>query len=286
MLSSWDAPRAPLVRDATLTGVRTRHLLCVATVVVLTGCSSAGQSEDADSSTAAKDTAATSAASTSSPTPLPATPRVVVIDPGHNGGNSGATEEINRPVPDGNGGTKACNTVGTQTNAGYAEHAFAWTVALAVRDLLTAQGIQVVLTRADDIGVGPCVDARAAVADQAGAAAFVSIHADGSDPGNRGFHLITSNLDPAGPDVAAASQALAVAVRDAMSAVLPPSNYIGTDGLNARDDLAGLNLNLRPAVYLECGNMRDRTDAALLSGPDSQAEIAAAITSAVLAFLG
>ncbi|MGI8723530.1 MAG: N-acetylmuramoyl-L-alanine amidase, partial [Geodermatophilaceae bacterium] len=239
-----------------------------------------------DSSTAAKDTTATTVAATASPTPPPAPPRVVVIDAGHNGGNSGAPDEINRPVPDGNGGTKPCNTVGTETNAGYAEHAFTWTVALAVRDLLTAQGIQVVLTRPDDMGVGPCVDARAAVADQAGAAAFVSIHADGSDPGNRGFHVITSTVDPAGPDVAAASDALAVAVRDAMSTVLPPSNYIGTDGLNARDDLAGLNLNLRPAVYVECGNMRDGTDAALLSGPDGQHAIAAAIASAILAFLG
>lgn len=211
---------------------------------------------------------------------------MVVIDPGHNGGNSGATEEINRPVPDGTGGTKPCNTVGTSTNAGYAEHAFTWAVSLVVRDLLTAHGIEVVLTRPDDGGVGPCVDARAATADQVGAAAFVSIHADGSAAGDRGFHVITTTLDPAGPDVGAASDALALAVRDAMSTVLAPSNYIGTDGLNTRDDLAGLNLNLRPAVYLECGNMRDANDAALLSDPAGQASIAQAVATAILAFLG
>ena len=36
--------------------------------------------------------------------------RVVVLDPGHNGGNAAAPAAINRQVPDGRGGTKACNT--------------------------------------------------------------------------------------------------------------------------------------------------------------------------------
>lgn len=211
---------------------------------------------------------------------------MVVIDPGHNGGNANATEEINRQVPDGNGGTKPCNTVGTSTDAGYAEHTFNWAVALAVRDLLAAQGIHVVLTRPDDSGVGPCVDQRAAIAEQAGATAFVSIHADGSAAGDRGFHVITSTLDPARPGVAVASDALALAVRDAMTTVLPPSTYIGSAGLDARDDLAGLNLNQRPAIYLECGNMRNPVDAAVLADPSGQAAIASAIADAVMGFLG
>lgn len=270
--------------------VRTRHVLNLTILVILfTSCSSADPDSAGRSST---ERSAATPAGTPSPPPSPTVlpPQVpapvVVIDPGHNGGNVGAPDEINRPVPDGAGGTKPCNTVGTSTDAGYAEHAFNWAVALAVRDLLAAQGVQVVLTRPDDGGVGPCVDQRAAIADQAGAAAFVSIHADGSAPGNRGFHVITSTLDPAGPDVGAASDALALAVRDSMSAVLPPSNYLGADGLNARDDLAGLNLNLRPAIYLECGNMRDPTDAALLRDPAGQAAIAAAVATAILSFLG
>lgn len=264
-------------------GVRRLAIL----IVLLTGCSSAG-SDSGDplaSEHAGVAPGAPSRSTSAFATPIPS-PRVVVIDPGHNGGNSGAPVEINHPVPDGNGGMKPCNTVGTETNAGYTEHAFTWAVSLLVRDLLVAQGVQVVLTRADDAGVGPCVDQRAAVADQVDAAAFVSFHADGSAPGNRGFHVITSALDPAGSEVAAASDALAVAVRDAMSAVLPPSNYIGSEGLNARDDLAGLNLNLRPAIYLECGNMRNDTDAALLTDPAGQTAIASTVATAILAFLG
>jgi len=270
--------------------VRSRQLLCLTFLVaLLTGCSagSTGGVSVLSQSPAPTSATAPEQPPSSPPVATPVLPaRVVVIDPGHNGGNAAAPDEINRPVPDGNGGTKPCNTVGTSTNAGYAEHAFNWAVALAVRDLLTAQGVEVVLTRSDDVGVGPCVDQRAAVADQAAAAAFVSIHADGSAPGNRGFHVITSNLDPAGSDIGAASDALAVAVRDEMTSVLSASNYIGSDGLNARDDLAGLNLNLRPAIYLECGNMRDATDAALLTSGSGQAAIAAAVAAGVLRLLG
>ncbi len=86
----------------------------------------------------------------------------VVLDPGHNGANAAHPAEINRPVPDGRGGTKACNTTGTATDSGYPEHAFAWDVALRVREALTAQGVRVLLTRPDDAGVGPCVNDRAA----------------------------------------------------------------------------------------------------------------------------
>ena len=43
-------------------------------------------------------------------------------------------------MPDGAGGTKPCNTTGTETDAGFPEHAFTWDVALRMRDRLTAPG--------------------------------------------------------------------------------------------------------------------------------------------------
>jgi N-acetylmuramoyl-L-alanine amidase len=211
---------------------------------------------------------------------------VVVLDPGHNGGNGAHPEVVNAQVPDGAGGTKPCNTTGTETNAGYPEHAFTWDVALRMRDRLTAAGVSVVLTRQDDAGAGPCVDVRGQLAGQVGAAAFVGIHGDGAGPGGRGFHVITSSLAPAGPEVAAGSSALAAAVRDAMTAVEPVSTYVGSNGLDVRRDLAGLNLNAVPAIYVECGNMRNATDAALMSTTGGRDTIAAQLTAGVLAFLG
>ena len=51
---------------------------------------------------------------------------------------------------------------------------------------------------------------------------------------------------------------------------MPISTYDGADGLQPRDDLAGLNLTTVPKVLIECGNMRNATDAALLVTPSFQ----------------
>lgn len=212
---------------------------------------------------------------------------VVVLDPGHNGGNAAHPAEINRLVPSGRGQHKACNTTGTSTDGGYPEHAFAWDVAVRVRAALTAKGFRVLMTRQNDDGVGPCVDQRAAIGDQAQAAAVVSIHADGSDAaGARGFHVEYS-APPLNAAQGRPSIALATALRDAVrSAGFPLSNYLGSAGLYGRSDLGGLNLSERPTALIECGNMRDPTDAVLLSSVAGRERYARAITAAIVSYLG
>lgn len=211
---------------------------------------------------------------------------MVVLDPGHNGGNAAAPAVINRLVPDGRGQRKPCNTTGTATNAGYAEHAFTWDVAQRVRDLLTAQGITVLLTRNSDTGVGPCVDERAAIGNRAHAAAVVSIHADGAEQaGAHGFHVAYSapplNAAQAGP-----ATSLAAALRDTLrSDGFAPANYIGAQGLDGRPDLGGLNGSDVPAALIECGNMRDAGDAAVLSSAAGRERYATGIANALLHWL-
>jgi N-acetylmuramoyl-L-alanine amidase len=97
--------------------------------------------------------------------------------------------------------------------------------------------------------------------------------------------VITSTLDPGGPEIGRASRRLAAFVRDALTQVEPVSTYLGTNGLNARSDLAGLNLNTVPAVYVECGNMRNATDAALMSSPQGRQAIADRLAGGLLSFL-
>lgn len=226
-------------------------------------------------------------ASPSSEANLPATPAVitVVLDPGHNGANASHPAQINRPVPTGRGDTKACNTTGTSTDAGYPEHAFNWDVTLRVRDALTARGVQVVLTRPDNTGVGPCVNERAAIANRAGADATVSIHADGATPSGRGFHVAYSdpplNASQGSPS-AGLAEALAGALREGG---FSDADYIGSEGLDARSDLAGLNHAQVPAVLVECANLRNPQEAALVSTPEGRARYAAAITDGILAWL-
>ena len=212
-------------------------------------------------------------------------PRVVVLDAGHNGGNAGAPAAINRQVPDGRGGTKACNTTGTSTGAGYAEHAFTFDVARRVAQRLTTRGVRVEFTRTDDDGVGPCVDERGRAGEEADADAVVSIHADGAAPSGRGFHVAYSdpplNAAQRGP-----ARELAADLRDGLVAAgFPRSTYIGRDGLSPRSDLAGLNLATRPAVLVECANMRNVEEAAVVSSPEGRDRYATAIAEGILRFL-
>jgi N-acetylmuramoyl-L-alanine amidase len=51
------------------------------------------------------------------------------------------------------------------------------------------------------------------------------------------------------------------------------------------DDLAGLNLSRVPKVFIECANMRNATDAALVTSPRWQATAARAIAAGLTAFL-
>ncbi|GAA1991989.1 hypothetical protein GCM10009754_83560 [Amycolatopsis minnesotensis] len=212
---------------------------------------------------------------------------VVVLDPGHNGGNGTNARAINRQVPAGRGETKPCNTTGTSTNAGYAEHAFTLDVARKVNAALTVRGIRVVMTRQDDDGIGPCVDERAKIGNSAGAAAVVSIHADGSNSaGAKGFHVAYSS-PPLNEQQGAPSRKLTGALRGGMLAAgFPTATYIGSDGEAPRSDLAGLNLSTRPSALVECGNMRNSGEAASMSTSDGRQKYADAITAGILKFLG
>jgi N-acetylmuramoyl-L-alanine amidase len=215
----------------------------------------------------------------------PAAP-VVVLDPGHNGGNGTARAQIGRLVPDGRGGTKACNTTGAATDTGYPEHAFTLDVARRAEQRLAAAGVRVVLTRSDDEGVGPCVDERGRAGEETGAAAVVSIHADGGPASGSGFHVAYSD-PPLNPVQAGPALVLAEALRDALRAGgFHDATYIGRDGLSARADLAGLNHATRPTALVECANMRNPAEAALVSSPEGRDRYAAAIAEGVLTFLG
>lgn len=211
---------------------------------------------------------------------------VVLLDPGHNGGNAAAPAAINRQVPDGRGGTKPCNTTGTATGAGYPEHALTWDLAQRIRAQLQRHGIVVVLTRPDDRGAGPCVDERGEAGARAGAAAAVSLHADGAAPGGRGFHVAYSD-PPLNPAQAGPARRLAASLRDALRGHrFAPADYIGEDGLDGRDDLGGLNAATVPTALVECANMRNPAEAQLVTSPSGRERYAGAVTAGVLRFLG
>lgn len=206
----------------------------------------------------------------------------VFLDPGHNAVNDAS---INQHVTNGRGGTKPCQTSGAAAGDGYPEHTFTWTVAGLVSDALNQMGVRTQLSRDSDSGVGPCIDQRAAAANAMRPDAIVSIHADGGPPAGSGFHVNYSS-PPLGDVQAGPAVQLAHAMRNALAqSGLPPANYIGSDGLYGRDDLAGLNLAQYPAVLVELGNMNNAGDAARMESVDGRAAYAVAVTRGIVAFL-
>ena len=85
--------------------------------------------------------------------------------------------------------------------------------------------------------------------------------------------MLEPTADGPNNDVIASSAAFAATLRNVFAAAtpMPVSSYDGVDGLQPRNDLAGLNLTTVPKVLIECGkNMRNATDAALLVTPAFQ----------------
>ncbi|MFE5767921.1 N-acetylmuramoyl-L-alanine amidase [Streptomyces sp. NPDC056485] len=239
----------------------------------------------------------TSASSPSAAAPEakgPLAGKTVVIDPGHNTGNFKHTSEIDQKVDIGTN-RKECDTTGTTTNSGYMEAEFTLDVSRRLRTVLEAKGLKVVLTH--EAGTarpwGPCINERARIGNEAAADAVVSVHADGVSSGNRGYHVIL----PAKVKGGAADTAKIVGPsRDlgekigsnfARTTGSAPANYLGSGtGLVVRDDLGGLNLSTRPKVFIECGNMRDAKDAALLTSPEWRQKAAQGIADGIVGFLG
>jgi len=212
--------------------------------------------------------------------------KIIGIDPGHNGLNYTDPAFLDHQVWNGRE-WEACDTTGTRTAGGYTEARFNWNVAVYLRADLIKLGARVVMTRTSDHGIGPCVNTRAQILDRARADVSIDIHADYGPSAGRGFTILEPVAD--GPNDTIINPAIRFG-RDVHAAMLrhtnvPVSDYYGHDGYISRNDLAGLNLTTMPKVLIECGNMNNASDAALLVRPSVQQMIAAALAAAIVQFL-
>jgi N-acetylmuramoyl-L-alanine amidase len=274
-------------------------------LTVLAGCgdapAAARWAAPTDASPSASDAPPASDAPSPSPTSAsarPSTPagaldlhavagKTIAVDPGHNGGDAAHPEIVNQQVPMGTG-TKPCDATGTETNGGYQESAFTFDVATRLQQLLQAAGAHVVMTRTSNTGVGPCVNVRAQIGNDAHAAVAISIHGDGAPASGHGFHVMEPMKVGAPSDaIIVPSNRLALKVRDSYRSRtgIPTSSYIGTDGINPRADMAGLNLSTVPKVLVECGNMRNAGDAAMMTNQAYRQKMAEGLALGLAAFL-
>jgi len=263
-----------------------------AAALSVTACGPAGVppgSRRPASGTAVATSPAARAAATASPTPTPAAPlagKTIGIDPGHNGQNKNDPAYLARMIWNGRE-METCDTTGTESDGGYAEAAFTFAVSTYLRADLLRDGAKVVMTRQNNDGVGPCVDRRAQILNAAHASVAIDIHGDGGPASGRGFTVLEPVADGPNDGVIASSVRFGADVHAAMLAgtSMPVADYYGENGYVFRNDLAGLNLTTVPKILIECGNMRNATDARLMQTPAFQQQLAAAFTAAIVAFL-
>lgn len=269
----------------------------VAAALTLAGCGPASHQAAPPSRVAAQPSTSSSAAAKSAPGgeaseqaatagANPLAGKVIVIDPGHNGGDAAHPEIANKLV-DVITKRKPCDSTGTEAPSGYPEHAFTWDVANRLAKVLRAKGAKVFLTRTNDTGAGPCITERAAIGNRHKADAALSIHADGAGRDDHGFHIIEpAPIKGHNEQIVAPSKKLGRALRDAYreGTGIPYSTYRGTKAIDVRDDLGGLNLSTRPKVFIECGNMQNRGDEAKLASASFRQRIADSLANGFAAY--
>ncbi len=206
---------------------------------------------------------------------------VVVIDAGHDLRGNSDTEPIGpgsstRKIKDG-GGTHG-------VVSGLTEADLNMRVAARLRPLLERAGIRVVMTRTRTAGTSMGNIARARIANRAGAALFLRIHADGSsDPSARGSHTLYPALRQDWTDdvYAKSKRAARIVQADLVRALGFPDR-----GLQERSDFTGFNWADVPVILVEMGFMTNRTDDRLLATDAYQRRAAAGLCRGALRFLG
>jgi N-acetylmuramoyl-L-alanine amidase len=206
---------------------------------------------------------------------------VVVVDPGHDQFANLDTEQIGpgsttQKIKDG-GGTRGIVT-------GLSEAQLNMRVALRVRALLEHAGIRVVMTRTATAGKSIGNIARARIANDAHAALFLRIHADGSESqSTRGTHTLYPAFHRGWTDdiYAASKRAARIVQAEEVRALGFPD-----DGLQERADYTGFNWSNVPTILVEMGFMTNPTEDRLLATTAYERRAAIGLCRGTLRFLG
>ncbi len=247
-------------------------------VVVAQGTEVTLQLEGGPAAPPAKATAAVGAAATGSSAGRGGGV-VVVIDPGHQSRGDSRHE----PIGPGSTQSKPRVTGGTSgVVTRIPEYEVALQISMNLKRRLEAAGVTVVMTRTtNDVNISNAE--RAAVADEANAALFVRIHADGStDSSVAGISVLYPGENRWTAPFAATSKQAATRVHDALIA----STGATPRGTIARTDLSGFNWATVPSILVECGFMSNPVEDRLLSSPHYQDKLAEGMAVGILGYLG
>ena len=194
---------------------------------------------------------------------------VVVLDPGHQSRGNSEPE----PVGPGASETKAKVSSGTQGRfTGVPEYQVNLEVALLLRDELEDRGYTVILTReSSDVDISNAE--RAAIANEAGAGAFVRIHCDGSeDSSAQGASAICPTPDNPYPVGGIYGDCRLLA--DQVLAGLTEAAGARSRAVWETDTMSGLNWCEVPSIIVEMGFLTNQEEDIALTSPEYQARLA------------
>ncbi|MDQ0902349.1 N-acetylmuramoyl-L-alanine amidase [Paenibacillus sp. V4I7] len=205
--------------------------------------------------------------------------RLVMLDPGHQRYGNNALESVGPDTRE----TKpkvSSGTVGVRTKK--PEHVLNLEVSLLIKDELVRRGIEVAMTR-ESHEVDISNKQRAEMANEAGAALAVRIHADGdSSPKTKGFSVLypSASLAAVKP-IAAESHEAAGFILEHLKA----ATEMAGRGISARSDLSGFNWSKVPVVLVELGFMTNPEEDELMSEAEYQKKLAQGIADGIEQFL-